>query len=55
VNGSLEAGDTVAIVLAGDATEAVKAGTREAMEGVGLPAARELWTKAVEHQVPVYV
>ena len=37
VNGSLEVGHTVGIVLAGDATELVKAAVCEQLEGVGVP------------------
>jgi predicted peroxiredoxin len=55
VNGSLEVGHTVGIVLAGDATELVKADTREQVEGLGVPPARELFAKVREHEVPVYV
>ena len=55
VNGSLEVGHTVGIVLAGDATELVKADTREQLEGLGVPPARELFAKVRQHEVPVYV
>lgn len=55
VNGSIEAGQTAAIVLAGDATELLKAQVRESVEGVGLPPLRELFAKAQQHAVPVYV
>ena len=55
VNGSLEIGHTVGIVLAGDATELVKADVREHLEGVGLPPLRDLIAKARQHEVPVYV
>jgi predicted peroxiredoxin len=55
VNGSLEVGHTVSIVLAGDATELVKPSLREAAEGLGVPPLRELMSKARDHEVPVYV
>ena len=55
VNGSLEVGHTVGIVLAGDATELVKAAAREQLEGVGVPPVRDLLAKARQHEVPVYV
>lgn len=55
VNGSLEVGHTVGIVLAGDAAELVKADVRERLEGVGVPPVRELIAKARQHEVPVYV
>jgi predicted peroxiredoxin len=55
VNGSLEIGHDVEIVLAGDATEVLLASTREQLEGVGVPPMRELLAKAREHEVPVFV
>lgn len=55
VNGSIEAGQTAGIVLAGDATELLKAQVRDSVEGVGLPPLRELFAKAHQHAVPVYV
>ena len=55
VNGSLEVGHTVALVLAGDATELLKSDVRETLEGVGVPPMRELLAKARQHGVPVHV
>src|SRR5688500_18032991 len=55
VNGSIEIGGTVGVVLAGDAAELVKADVREQLEGVGLPPMRELFAKARQHEVPVFV
>jgi predicted peroxiredoxin len=55
VNGSLEVGHTVGVVLAGDATELLKVDVRERLEGIGVPPIRELLAKARLHQVPVYV
>jgi predicted peroxiredoxin len=55
VNGSLEVGQSVTIVLGGDATELLTAATRDTLEGVGVPPARELFAKAREHEVPVFV
>lgn len=55
VNGSLEVGHTVGVVLAGDATELTKLDVRERLEGVGVPAMRDLFAKARQHDVPVYV
>jgi predicted peroxiredoxin len=55
VNGSAPVGQTVGLLLAGDATGLLKADVREAMEGVGLPAARELYAKLRDHEIPVYV
>jgi predicted peroxiredoxin len=54
-NGSVEAGQECAVVLAGDATELVARETAERIEGVGVPPARELLQKLLDHQVPVYV
>ena len=55
VNGSLDIGQEVDIVLAGDATEFVLPGTLEAAVGLGLPPLRELFGKAKQHGVPLYV
>ncbi len=55
VNGSLEVGHTVGIMLAGDATELAKADVREHLEGLGVPPVRDLLAKARQHEVPVYV
>lgn len=55
VNGSVEVGHSVGVLLAGDATELLKADVRDAIEGVGLPPMRELFAKARQHEVPVYV
>jgi predicted peroxiredoxin len=54
-NGSLEVGHEVAVVLAGDATEIVLADNLDQMQGVGVPAARELVAKLRDHSIPVYV
>jgi predicted peroxiredoxin len=55
VNGSLEVGHDVGVVLAGDATELLKPSVRDSLVGVGVPPVRELFAKAREHNVPVYV
>ena len=54
-NGSLEVGQDVSVVLAGDATALVIGENAQRMEGVGVPPMRELLSKLSEHQVPVYV
>jgi predicted peroxiredoxin len=54
-NGSVAEGQDCAVVLAGDATELVSRETAERLEGVGIPPARELLQKLLDHQVPVYV
>jgi predicted peroxiredoxin len=54
-NGSVEAEQECAVVLAGDATELVTQATAEGVEGVGVPPARDLFRKLLDNQVPVYV
>ncbi len=54
-NGSLEVGQEVSVVLAGDRTDLVVGDNAEQMEGVGVPPMRELLSKLKEHEVPVYV
>ena len=55
VNGSVEVGQDVAIILGGDAAELMLGDTAERLEGVGVPPVRELLAKLREHDVPVYV
>jgi predicted peroxiredoxin len=55
VNGSLEVGQDVVIVLAGDATELTMASVRDTIKAIGIPPAGELLAKAGQHEVPVYV
>ena len=55
VNGSLEIGQEVAVVLAGDGTDLVIEDNAEGMEGIGVPPMRELLERLREHEVPVYV
>ena len=54
-NGSLEVGQEVSVVLAGDATDLVVGDNAQTMEGVGVPPVRELLSKLQDHQIPVYV
>ncbi len=54
-NGSLEVGQEVSVVLAGDATELMIGENARRLEGLGVPPLRELLSKLREHQVPVYV
>jgi predicted peroxiredoxin len=54
-NGSVEAGQECAVVLAGDAVELVSRETAEQVEGVGIPPARDLFRKLRDNEVPVYV
>ena len=55
VNGSVEAGQAVELVLAGDATELAKSSAREGTHGVGVPPLEDLFAKARQHDVPVHV
>jgi predicted peroxiredoxin len=54
-NGSVDAGQQCAVVLAGDAVELVSRETAEGVEGVGIPPARDLFRKLGENEVPIYV
>jgi predicted peroxiredoxin len=54
-NGSVEADQECAVVLAGDATELVARDTAIGVEGVGFAPARELLQKLVDNAVPIYV
>ena len=54
-NGSLEVGQEVLVVLAGDGTDLVIGENATSIEGVGVPPMRELLGKLKDHQVPVYV
>ncbi len=54
-NGSLEVGQEVSVVLAGDATDLVVGDNAQTTEGVGVPPVRELLSKLQDHRVPVYV
>ena len=55
VNGSLEVGHEVDVVLAGDATELLTSSVREGLEGVGVPPMRDLLAKAQEHNLAIHV
>jgi predicted peroxiredoxin len=55
LNGSVEIGHDVAIVLAGHAAEIIMGDNPEKLEGIGVPPMRELLAKARDHSVPVYV
>jgi predicted peroxiredoxin len=54
-NGSVDAGQECAVVLAGDASELASEKTAQPVEGVGVPPARDLFQKLIDNQVPVYV
>ena len=55
VNGSVEVGHEVEVVLAGDATELIRAAVLDGVEGIGVPPARDLLRKARERAVPIFV
>lgn len=55
VNGSIEIGDDVMVVLAGDGADLILNGNDDVMEGLGVPPMRELVAKLKEHEIPVYV
>ena len=55
VNGSLEVGQTTGIVLAGDATEVLRADVHERLEAVGIPPMRDLMAKVRDNGIPVFV
>ena len=54
-NGSVDIGQEVSVILAGDATELVIGDNMQRLEGVGVPPARELLGKLKKHEVPIYV
>jgi predicted peroxiredoxin len=54
-NGSVEAGQECAVVLAGDATGLISQETAQHVEGVGVPPVRDLYRKLLDNPVPVYV
>jgi predicted peroxiredoxin len=54
-NGSLEVGQEVSVVLAGDATDLLVKDNAQRVEGVGVPPLRDLLAKLGGHRVPVYV
>jgi predicted peroxiredoxin len=55
LNGSVEVGHDVSIVLVGHAAEIVMGENPEKIEGIGVPPMRELLAKVRDHNVPVYV
>lgn len=54
-NGSAEVGHEVTVVLGGDATLLARKDTADAVHGVGIPPATDLFAKLAEHEVPVFV
>ena len=54
-NGSLEIGQEVSVILAGDGTDLIVGENVSQLEGLGVPPMRELVEKLRDHEVPVYV
>jgi predicted peroxiredoxin len=54
-NGSVETNQECTVALAGDGVELSVRAAADGIEGVGVPPARELFAKLVDHAVPVYV
>jgi predicted peroxiredoxin len=55
LNGSVEVGHDVAILLVGHSADIILGDNPEKLEGVGVPPMRELLSSARDHNVPVYV
>jgi len=55
VNGSVEVGDEPVLLLAGDGTEYIVGSALDEAQGVGVPSLLELFGKARQHEIPVYV
>jgi predicted peroxiredoxin len=53
--GAIDAGHEPQIILLGEATYLAKPEVAEQIHGVGFPPLRELYSKVVDHGVPVYV
>ena len=53
-NGSIETGQECAVVLVGDGVELAVREQAETVEGVGIPPARDLFAKLLDHGIPVY-
>jgi predicted peroxiredoxin len=54
-NGSVEAGQESALILAGDGTEMLLGDNLDQMQGIGVQPVRELLAKLRDHAVPIYV
>ena len=55
MNGSVEAGQSTAVVLLGDASGVVAPAVRDELAGIGIPPLRELIAKARDRSLPVFV
>jgi len=54
-NGAAVAGHEAAVVLAGDATELLKADVRDPVRGIGIPPLRELFESCRDRGVRLHV
>ena len=54
-NGAAEAGIEAGIALAGDATFLMKDYVVNSLVPVGMPSMKELFSKAIENGIPIYV
>ena len=54
-NGALDAGHQAGIILVGDAVVLIKSTVADNVQGVGLPALKELIAKVVDNKVPINV
>ena len=54
-SGAIDAGHEPAVILMGDAVVLLRDEVADNVQGVGLPPFKELFSKAVQNQVPIYV
>ena len=55
LNGSVENGDEVSLILGGDAADLLDPAVRDSMQGLGLPSMKDLSDKARVTGVPIFV
>ena len=53
--GAVEAGHTVEINLAGDASYCIQDKIIESIKGVGMPPLKELFEKTLKEKIPIYI
>ena len=54
-SGAIDAGHEPAVIVLGDAVVLMRDTMVESINGVGLPPLKDLFAKAVENKVPIYV
>jgi uncharacterized protein involved in oxidation of intracellular sulfur len=54
-SGALDRGHEPGIVLMGEAVYLLKEGVLDGIHGVGFPALKDLVSKMIDHEVPIYV